>query len=59
MITSFKYVLVAVLFDPALNLPLEYAILDYYNTKQECYIEKNAQPYAVNVRYFCVKRDST
>lgn len=59
MITSFQWVLIAVLVDPGNGTPVDYAFIDYYRTKRECYIERNIQPPIPNVKFVCMKRDLT
>ena len=57
MITSFQWVLVAVLIDPSLGTIVDYRVIDYYNTRKECFIERNVQSVVVDVKYICLKRD--
>jgi hypothetical protein len=57
MITSLQWVLVAVLIDPSVGAIVDHAVLDYYNTRRECFIERNVQPAVVNVKYVCLRRD--
>jgi len=59
MITSFKWVLIAVLIDPATGSAVDYTFLDYFHSRRECYTERNVQPFIPNVKYACMKRDFT
>lgn len=59
MITSFNWVLVALLIEPATGLAVDYAFLDYFHTRRECYEEIVTQPYFANVKYICMRRGST